>query len=89
MPKDQDLPCRSCEELKFLLFKTQSDFDTFKVTNEIRMRKEAELKTNNSSLIKALRTKISRLQSENKKIQNKYSALVKSQQNLPKTLEKV
>lgn len=52
VPEDQDLPCKSCEELKFLVFKTQSDFDMFKMTNEIRMRKEAELQSNNSSLIK-------------------------------------
>lgn len=89
VPKDQNLPCKSCEELKFLVFKTQSDFDMFKMTNEIRMRKEADLKTNNAALIKALKTKISQLESEKKKIQNKYSTLVKSQQNLSKSLEKV
>lgn len=59
VPEDQDLPCKSCEELKFLVFKTQSDFDMFKMTNEIRMKKGAELQTNNSLLIKALKMKIS------------------------------
>lgn len=76
---DPELPektCESCEELKYMMFKAETDHELLKTNFEIKLKKLIESNKDKSALIVSLKAKISQMVREKTTLETKYSSLV-------------